>query len=549
MSVRILIGDMRQRLRDLPEASVDSVVCDPPYHLLSTVKRFGKVPRTESTMPKSEPHARMSRGFMGQTWDGGDVAFQAETWAEVLRVLKPGGHLVAFSGTRTYHRMAVAIEDAGFEVRDMLSWLYGAGFPKSYNIDKKLGHDERCRCQSSPERDLRLVRESDVSSSLNTSDQRGQVLFEGVPEQSSSGSMLRAEPEEGPATRAQLFLEGRNNAQAPEGELQRGPICEGTGMGAADGSEGPLHNGAPAGDGADVRLPADTDGSGEPQGSQPGEQSSEQPGAMADERRSQAWGAWPLCDGCGKPNIPEGYGSALKPACEPICLARKPLDGTILNNFLKWGTGAINVDGCRIATDDCLNGGGYDPNGTSRKDLADASSYALKPLNKAFVQPQGRWPANIIHDGSDEVLAGFPDSEGSRIEKPCDRDFKAFAGGGLGGARGPRGFADEGSAARFFYCAKATTEERGEGNTHPTVKPVALMRWLCRLVTPKGGTVLDPFMGSGSTGLAADAEQFNFIGCELSSDYAEIARQRLLKDCGLFADISVEHTAPSTRAA
>jgi site-specific DNA-methyltransferase (adenine-specific) len=232
---------------------------------------------------------------------------------------------------------------------------------------------------------------------------------------------------------------------------------------------------------------------------------------------------------------------SFSPNWEPICLARKPLDGTVANCVLKHGTGAINIDGCRI--------------GTEVETWPKSRSYApgqIQPGGKGETMatgpmPAGRWPANLCHDGSDEVLAGFPDQESGA--NPTRR----ASGMGYHGAAGqddcfaPRG-AESGSASRFFYCAKTTTEERGEGNNHPTVKPQALMRWLVRLVTPKGGTVLDPFMGSGSTGLAADAEQFDFIGCEMSSEYAAIAEARLTKAGGLFASVEViPH--PSSEAA
>lgn len=368
MGVRILIGDMRERLAELPDASVDSCVCDPPYHLTSIVKRFGATNAAPAKVGKTGAYERASRGFMGQTWDGGDVAFVPETWAEVLRVLKPGAHLVAFSGTRTYHRMACAIEDAGFEIRDQLAWCYGSGFPKSHN----------------------------------------------------------------------------------------------------------------------------------------------QPG---------------------------GWGTALKPAWEPIALARKPLQGTVAGNIALHGTGALNIDGCRIETTEAdtkdigreinrnvrVGGVGYKMNVTEAE------------TGVQVVRPEGRWPANIIHDGSEEVLAGFPDADGavSNGRKGAIGVFK----NGLGNAEQSPGYADSGSAARFFYCAKATTDERGEGNNHPTVKPIELMRWLCRLITPVGGTVLDPFCGSGSTLVAADMEQFSAIGCELSPDYAAIAERRVRASAGMFAEV------------
>jgi site-specific DNA-methyltransferase (adenine-specific) len=381
-----MIGDMRERLRELPDNSVDSVVCDPPYHLTSIVKRFSKAkPRNHMHDKhkgdiKAGQYARLSKGFMGQSWDGGDVAFDPATWAEVERVLKPGGHLIAFSGTRTYHRMACAIEDAGFEIRDQLAWVFGSGFPKSHN-----------------------------------------------------------------------------------------------------------HG--------------------------------------------------------------DGWGTALKPAWEPICLARKPVIGTVAGNREVYGTGAINIDACRIEADgeiieqsgekvDIARGkthAGYDrPNATMFR--TGKPKERNGPANQ-----QGRWPANLIHDGSDEVVAGFSaetgKSSGGRIGNAGGGNVENLPTGQF--TKGDPGFGDSGSTARFFYCAKAATEERGEGNTHPTVKPIDLMRWLVRLVTPKGGTVLDPFMGSGSTLIAADAEQFNAIGCELSAEYAAIAERRIRDAAGMFADVRI----------
>lgn len=365
--IDILVGDCRERLAALEADSIDSCVTDPPYHLTSIVKRFGADNAAPAKVGKTGAYARASKGFMGQTWDGGDVAFQPETWAAVFRVLKPGAHLVAFSGTRTYHRMVCAIEDAGFEIRDQLAWCYGSGFPKSHN----------------------------------------------------------------------------------------------------------------------------------------------QPG---------------------------GWGTALKPAWEPICLARKPLIGTVAANVQAHGTGAINIDGCRIE-----HGDDVDLSHVQRQQSAPVSGFNMAAskhgMEVPMYKPGGRWPANIIHDGSDEVLAGFPETtsgtfSGHRNEPKTKGVFGKFA---LQDERGHVG--DSGSAARFFYCAKATTEERGEGNNHPTVKPIDLMRWLCCLVTPKGGTVLDPFAGSGSTLVAADAEQFNAIGCELSPDYAAIAEARIRRFGGMFAEV------------
>ena len=364
---------------------VESIVTDPPYEL----------------------------GFMGKSWDSTGIAFQKETWQLAFQLLKPGGHLLAFGGSRTYHRMAVAIEDAGFQIRDQIMWLYGSGFPKSLNIGKTLS-------------------------------------------------------------------------------------------------------------------------------------------------------AW------------EGWGTALKPAHEPIVLARKPIEGTVAENVLKHGTGGINIDECRVETSEEL--------GREQTDGPLPSKYGFNDnsMGNKFQEgnPQGRFPANVLHDGSEEVLEGFPTTS------------KSAGGGGMRGKGGQIygeykgkeyakviGFGDEGSAARFFYCAKVSRTERNRGldtaadktkytagnysqspvcktcdktlngtndhsscsgevyyrkmkseitkNNHPTVKPIELMKYLCRLVTPKGGTILDPFMGSGSTGMAAKDEGFDFIGIEKEKEYYEIAEQRI----------------------
>jgi DNA modification methylase len=603
MSVRIMVGDCRERLKELPDNSVDSACTDPPYHLTSIVKRFGAANAAPVKTGKTGAYVRASRGFMGQQWDGGDVAFQPETWEAVYRVLKPGGFLVAFSGCRTYHRMATAIEAAGFEVRDMLSWNFGSGFPKSHNITKALAASGlACSCHKTivshhhvssenlrdlqaglaahdalpidAQSDLRAevlgatdrhetsgpsaesatvvpmrdVRDDGSSAAVSSSANGGCLLQRVLPVEDLCGSTAADGGEhEGAEGHASLRteeprLEGRGLPQAAEGELQGRPLCASAGVGEADGAQGRLHHGASARDGSDVRLPADANGSGQPHRPQPGEQPSEQLGVVADERGPQAWGGWPVCPGCRKPIVPEGYGTALKPAHEPICLARKPLVGTVAGNMAAHGTGALNIDGCRIGTD----GGtakGTKPQGEGKGIYGAGLHGACEIVDL----DKGRWPANIIHDGSEEVLAAFPEVHGAGAarDEPGGGTYTGetgigFAKGGAGIGVGLKGFriGDSGSAARFFYCAKATTDERGEGNNHPTVKPVDLMRWLCRLVTPRGGTVLDPFAGSGSTLIAADAEQFDAIGCELSPDYAAIAEQRVRKSAGLFAQVA-----------
>ena len=354
----------------LADNSVDSVVTDPPYGLTSA-RPTGRSAATEGAVMK---------GFMGLAWDAGVPS--AEVWAEALRALKPGGYLLAFGGTRTYHRMAVAIEDGGFEIRDQIGWAFGSGFPKSHN----------------------------------------------------------------------------------------GP-----------------------------------------------------------------WG-----------------GTALKPAWEPICVARKPLIGTVEANWREHGTGALNIDGCRIQAAEeraPITGRGGIPARNNEHESRGAGVVS---------QPHtlGRWPANLIHDGSDQVVALFPTTtsgamKAGTVRAAQDRPGSVCYGTYGGNATDSDTPGDTGSAARFFYCAKADRADRNDGiqdpgprlksgatlrdvenlapagNHHPTVKPTDLMRYLCRLVTPASGLILDPFMGSGSTGRGAVLEGFRFIGIEREAEYLEIARARI----------------------
>lgn len=428
MNVELLRGDCREVLKSLTSDSVDSVVTDPPYDLTAD-KKGGSGP---ASVNLNSPHgrARITTGFMGKSWDGTGVAFDSTTWVEVLRVLKPGGYLLAFGGSRTYHRMACAVEAAGFEIRDQIMWLYGSGFPKSL----------------------------DVQRSIDTS--------------------LCVMP--GRHYWAESSLPKNRNSQPDD------HVC-------------------------------------------------------------------PFTDE-GQEHVEEG--TALKPAHEPIVMARKPLIGTVAANVLQHGTGALNIDGCRIE--------GVDGSGHWSGD--DGSDQTSRPgyeggFTRGGAKADGRWPANIIHDGSEEVLTAFPDAPGQQRyvgpehgERPSRGIYGDF------GAR-PRNEPrlDSGSAARFYYCAKASQEDRDEGleefqrrqrdagrkegnpggdnprnrgltprtNHHPTVKPTDLMRYLCRLVTPPHGIVLDPFMGSGSTGKAAILEGLSFIGIELSAEYCELAEKRI----------------------
>ena len=539
--VRLMLGDCLERLRELPDCSVDSVVTDPPYGL----------------------------SFMGKKWDY-DVP-SVVVWAECLRVLKPGGHLLAFAGTRTQHRMAVRIEDAGFEIRDMIAWVYSTGFPKSHNFGCKCSrdalpysHEENLPREPKAERDLHPLRDADVSSSMHSSQGRGEVLQQSVPESGTSNTRRKefaaAEIREGESS-----MEGRGDILEETRQLQTDQIRPVSSRFSTDGEEGRIHHGASLDNGEDDWKVPDTDRSGASCKSQSAGQQTGESGAFSKQRSAQERGmaSDKTCQKCGKLIQWQGWGTALKPALEPITVARKPLgEKTVAANVLEHGTGAINVDGCRVGTSKNV------PASVSKKAPANCyGKYAEAgetPGIGGHDPNVGRWPANLIHDGSEEVVGLFPvttrgggDKHGRKKSTFCaSTDWEAFKGTSSGG--------DSGSAARFFYCAKASKKDRDEGceglplkakaekdgrdncmnskysldgkpqsitpparNHHPTVKPTDLMRYLCRLVTPPEGIVLDPFMGSGSTGKAAVLEGFQFIGIEREVEYLEIATSRI----------------------
>ncbi|MCW1412166.1 site-specific DNA-methyltransferase [Rhizobium sp. 1AS11] len=423
-------GDCRERLKSIPDNSIDAVVTDPPYALVSIVKRFGAENAAPATPKEGSAgaYARASAGFMGKQWDTGETAFSEEFWADVLRVLKPGGHVVAFSGTRTYHRMAVAIEDAGFEIRDQAAWTYGTGFPKSHNvskaIDKHLGVDREV-----------------IGTETVANDMRNGSLSSG--------------------------WKGEENTAYTR----------------------------------DITAP-------------------------------------------GSPEAVEwdGWGTALKPAWEPICVARKPCavpideprdadaptrfrPATVAENVMYWGTGALNLRACKIEAEKVTGWGG---NAGGGKTWNESNSGLGK--DGAPRPSEGRFPANIITDGSAEVMEAFPETQSGELKashgksKPkTDNIFGSFAHNDTVGP-----YADSGSAARFFYSAKADGDDR-LGSNHPTVKPVDLMRWLVRLVCRKGGVVLDPFAGTGSTGAGAYWEGCDAILIEREAEYqADIAKRMRL---------------------
>lgn len=436
--VEVHHGDSREVLKTLADASIDSVVCDPPYALVSIGKRFGAESAAPAKAGKTGAYQRASAGFMGKTWDTGETAFAVEFWAEVYRVLKPGGHVVAFSGTRTYHRLACAIEDAGFEIRDMLSWLYGSGFPKSHDVAKGIDRVGG----ASPAAQAELLRRRRADAGLS----RGEVA-EAV---GCTESSVR-DWEEGRARAIGAAVEFVVPSPAYRSKLA-----------------------ALLGYTADERIVIGVGGG--------------RRGVYETGRRGIAY---------GEPVSPlaqqwSGWGTALKPACEPIVLARKPLDGTVAANVLAHGTGALNIDGCRVGEGEVrqtLSGG------MARKSSPVFGSFARTEIER-IATTEGRWPANVLHDGSDEVVEAFP----------AELDGE--------------------SAARYFYTAKADATDR-LGSKHPTIKPTDLMRWLCRLVTPPGGLILDPFAGSGSTGVAAVCEGFSAILIEREAEYVADIERRL----------------------
>ena len=543
MSVRLIPGDCLRAMRLMVALGiqVDSIVCDPPYHLTSIVKRFGAENAAPAKAGKTGAYKRASTGFMGKHWDGGDIAFQAETWALAMAVLKPGGHLLAFGGTRGWHRMAVAIEDAGFEIRDTVAFMYGSGFPKAHNLKNKT--EIFCDCGGYPipydhgkeksEHDMRSVRDPDVPETVNAGDERGQVLFHGVSEQGSQErGTARAEPETGGTE--QPGMEGRALHRTGQG------ICDDPDAGSSEGAEERLRAGAYSGSGKDAGSLPDRDGGSPPQGLEPGEQRSGEsenlcdPSGTLDDGTLRHGG---LCPRCGKlTEAFKGFSTALKPAFEPIVLARKPLgEKSVAANVLAHGTGAINVDGCRVGYKDAADQASAIPQGRATAKSGALAGGTQNDNDRAEFQARndaGRWPANCCHDGSAEVeaaFAAFGENKGQLAAVTGNEPSSPFANvyGDMpdrAGSAIPRD--GLGSASRFFYSAKAGPEDRF-GSKHPTVKPVALIRWLQRLVTPPGGLTLDPFAGSGTAGVAAIAEGFRAILIEAEPEYQADIRERL----------------------
>lgn len=459
-------GNMLDMSKVIEPNTIDSIVTDPPYGLTSITKRFGKEGSAPATTKNNDgSFARLSRGFMGKEWDGSGIEYNIDTWKNCYEVLKPGGYLLAFGGSRTFHRIACAIEDAGFEIRDTIMWLYGSGFPKSMNIglaiDKKNGVE-----------------------SIKIGENR-----------------------------TSIFKANKNGkSQDFENKLEVGVV-----------------------------------------------------------NLYKATNEW------------NGWGTALKPSFEPIIVARKPFKGSLVDNVIEYGVGGINIDECRVGNEKIEY---YPTNLTeAHGNKFGNGAYMPKDTTKEPISHVGRFPANTIltydETNFDEVCGGFPNTKGEIGRAGRKNGGNYNASSYKVGVVTDYGLKDSGSASRYFYCAKASKKDRDEGldtfeikgakellnreensdgaswngkyssgnafagcgapkkNTHPTVKPTELMQYLVRLVTPNGGTVLDPFNGSGSTGKAVMYENkernknYKYIGIELTEEYLPIAQARIEYVCNL----------------
>jgi DNA modification methylase len=422
---------------------VDSVVTDPPYEL----------------------------GFMGKSWDSTGIAFQKETWKLAFQLLKPGGHLLAFTGSRTYHRIAVAVEDAGFEIRDQIMWLYGSGFPKSLNIGKSIDKQGGKIGKSVVELKTKLIALVDkCGKTRNQIDKECGFRATNYLTLPKEGKKFDAWVGILPTDEKWLKMKEVINSDDDMDKIFVSAKREVIGKkkvikGVAFSSEGKTE--------MDITEPAT--------------------------KEAKQW---------------EGWGTALKPAHEPVVMARKPVEGTVAENVLKHGTGGINIDGCRIGKEIL-----------EEQIAGQAKIGTFERKNMVTPKREGRYPANVMHDGLEQEWARYfycPKVSKNERNRGLD-DFEEKKTSSMSGRRDPHDMGnskiDNDVTGRFVTKRK---------NIHPTVKPIELMKYLCRLVTPKGGTVLDPFMGSGSTGMAAKDEGFGFIGIEKEKEYFEIAKQRIV---------------------
>ena len=495
---KVLAGSCLDRLPELADESVDAVVCDPPYEL----------------------------GFMGKSWDSSGIAYDVNVWRECLRVLKPGGHILAFGGSRTWHRLAVAVEDAGFELRDSIAWLYGSGFPKSLDVSKAIDKQRKDNSDwqivgswLKEQREtagftrktfaqLLTGHKNDESAAANVSNWENGLAFPTWDRWQELRGLLKFDTK----MDSEVWRLNERKGQPGEAWSEReviGTQKQGK-LAVAPGQENDRSQIK-----LDVTAPATVE--------------------------AQKWAGW---------------GTALKPAFEPVVVGRKPLRGTVAANVLEYGVGGLNIDGTRIGTDILPS----QTRGVFQIGTFENADGNITP------ERSGRWPSNVILDEHTAQLVDQQSGVSKSPNKPVTQGGKEF---GMGGERGRMrdglgvGYGDSGGASRFFYIAKANKRDRNEGldeleeasasimvdreegsagmnspragagrtsgakNFHPTVKPTDLMRQLIRLVTPPNGIVLDPFTGSGSTGKAAILEGMQFIGCELTPDYLPIIQGRI----------------------
>jgi DNA modification methylase len=481
MTATIHLGDCRQIIATLDDESVASIVTDPPYEL----------------------------GFMGKKWDNSGIAYDVQLWTECLRVLKPGGHLLAFGGTRTYHRMASAIEDAGFEIRDSIHWLYGSGFPKSHDVSK--GIDKQRHDRDDIYKVTAWIRKARDEAGVTNRDIDAAFGFAGM-----SGHWTSAKSQPAVPTLDQVPT-----------------LLDVLGMTVDDVPD-------------DIRrLLWDLNG----KKGQPSENWARRKvvgkritgAAMSGKATGEALGTGGTSFGSGQNEIKitapatdaakqwQGWGTALKPAHEPIVVARKPLIGTVAANVQQHGTGALNIDGARIGYQSEADLQTTQQKNPGTDDLVTSGVYGADRPQQS-VNAAGRWPANVITDGSidAEWVRYFYSAKASKAERNAGLDgLEPQIGAGKGNGLGRTCATCGSSVIGGCNCPDRTFVNPAAKNYHPTVKPLALMRYLVRLVTPPGGTVLEPFAGSGTTLAAAILEGFDSIGCELTDDYLPIIEGRI----------------------
>jgi len=559
-------SDCIEFMRKMPENSVDSLICDPPYGLEFMGKEWDKFKITKQT--KSQVVKNLGAGMRRQTRD---EIFEFQRWTrqwakEALRVAKPGATLLSFGGTRTYHRMACAIEDAGWIIKDCIMWLYSTGFPKALDIKKSLDKKYSGGNMGAYEKEtkqntkyyLRLVREADLQKTISNKKAEGKVLQSGLSQQ---GISIKDQTKGGlqfSSGREKSSVEGWIDIQATKRELQRCKICALSERVFIDGEERWVCNGTPFGYGTAHWSPTPKNRSCPSYRPRPKQQQYKQSDVVSDKPSPQEirkWNGW------------KSHG--LKPAYEPIIVAQKPNDGTYANNALKWGVSGLNIDGGRIDYN------GEQPNLGGRPQHTRGDGYGFKAQkDEAEANTKGRFPANIILDEEAAKILDEQSGEsgsgkmkkGSYRHKAPNNLYQlgmAKKEGALQNA--PDDYGDKGGASRFFYVAKASKKERNmgkmfywedgkeidkelyfklekenegsiegekhkisKGNIHPTCKPLKLMEYLCLLTkTPTGGVVLDPFMGSGTTGMACIKMGRDFIGIEKEEEYVKIAKARI----------------------